>query len=103
MVLITPDTFVREVLAFISPNEGSGSSTHEEPRGPFSVLVLSTCDVDGICCSHLLQLFLRAWSSAHDDVHWGRDIALDVEFFKGETSAIGLSHPVVLNGLSYQW
>lgn len=83
MVLVTPEFFSREV--FGPPDGGSQGRFHKGVCRHHSVLLLSACDVDSVCCCQMLQK--NAWARSHfnDRQVAGRDVAVDLVFVRSES------------------
>lgn len=83
MVLVTTEAFSREVYAIQAPQQPS-----KEAKRHHSMLLISTCDVDSVCCCHMLQV--QAWARSHfnDRQYSGRDVAVDLVFVRSAADAL---------------
>ncbi|KAL8427620.1 hypothetical protein ACSSS7_007635 [Eimeria intestinalis] len=96
MVLVTTEAFSREVYA---SQGGGGVQQHQHQQHQHqhqqqqqqggskrhhSVLIFSACDVDSVCCAHMLQV--QAWARSHfnDGQYAGKDVAVDVVFVRSK-------------------
>lgn len=86
MVLVTPEFFSREV--FGPPDGGRQGGPHKGVCRHHSVLLLSACDVDSVCCCQMLQK--NAWARSHfnDRQVAGRDVAVDLVFVRSAADAL---------------
>ncbi|KAL8275808.1 hypothetical protein Esti_000371 [Eimeria stiedai] len=95
MVLVTTEAFSREVYASQGGGGGLQPQQQHQQQGAatqakrhHSILILSACNVDSLCCAHMLQV--QAWARSHfnDRQYAGKDVAVDLVFVRSAADVL---------------